>query len=46
MQICGWYLEQLVSCSREKIWDCTGKIAQRKLTNNSQKACQQAASQY
>lgn len=46
MQICGWYLEQLVSCSREKIWDCTGQISQRKLTNNSQKACQQAASQY
>lgn len=46
MQICGWYLEQLVSSSREKIQNCIGHLAQRKLTNNEQKACQQAASQY
>lgn len=46
MQICGWYLEQLVSPSREKIRDCIGHLAQKRLTNNKQKACQQTASQY
>lgn len=26
MQICGWYLEQLVSSSREQRWDYIGQI--------------------